>query len=275
MLFSFLLFAECTCTARADYNGYKLCSVEWLVDTSDAIAVVSFDHEKNFTNPKIVRVFKGGADQIQFPMTRTTSEYDYLHSDGGGKLRLLFIRGKSELLQTIRLARYRESNAHTIIASFYGVTQYGELLLTESDLYKCVATRMRATRSNPIPWRIDFRTSASKETSQVHLGDTPATFPLENDSEYYCLRVPSDSDRRDRFLKFLNDGDAVEKMFAIEELKKMKDPQAEAAVRNAIHCSEAMPVYRYGTGGNEIDEWNVQSVRNAAASAVKFIEEHP
>ena len=66
-IFGLLAVANFATVVRADLNVYKLYSIEWLVDTSDVIAIVRFDHEQGFANPKIVRVFKGDVDRIQFP----------------------------------------------------------------------------------------------------------------------------------------------------------------------------------------------------------------
>ena len=283
-IFGLLAVANFATVVRADLNVYKLYSIEWLVDTSDVIAIVRFDHEQGFANPKIVRVFKGDVDRIQFPVAIESN--DHLHLHGAGKLRMLFVRGKSELLESISLGRPRDSNhlglirpgcddLNAISASLYGVTQYGGLLLSESELYACVRARIGATKTDTIPWRNVYKTLDVKETYHVHHGSTPVTFPLENDHESYCLRVPMDMDRRDHFLRLLKDGDAAEKLFAITELRHFRDESAESAIRDAQHCTEVVTVYSYRSAYSDVVELNAQTVCESATRAIQYIREHP
>lgn len=261
--------------ARADLNICKMYSVEWLVDTSDAIAIVRFDSDEGFVNPQVVKTLKGDSKALRWPMSPVEDKATYLKSQAGGKLRLLFVRGQSALVQSIQLARHRDDSSPSVFGTIYGVTQYGELLLSESSLYKGIEQRLRAAKTNSVARMRKDTSSLSADKFPIVLGATPWTFPLENAGEMYLIRVPSDEDRRDHFLELLKDGDSVEKIFAIEELSRMRDLKAHAAVRAATQCERATTIYHNSVVGQEVDEWNVQSVRDAAFRAVQFIDENP
>lgn len=272
LLFVCLLLAS---PVHADLTIYKMYSIEWLVDTCDHIAIVRFESDQGFTGPQIVKTFKGDPQTFRWPMAPVEDETTYIMSQATGKLRLLFVRGQSALVQSIKLARYRDIKSPSVPGAMYGVDQYGELLLSESALYRCIEQRLASSKTHSVARVHQDGSSLSIDKYPIVFGATPWTFPLQNTDEMYSLRVPSDEDRRDHFLELLKQGDAVEKIFAIEELSKMKDANAHAAVRAATKCEHATTIYHNSVVGQEVDQWNVQSVRDAAIRAVQLLDAHP
>lgn len=268
----FLILAFTASRSNADLNMYKIYSVEYLVDISDAILIARFDNEDGYVNPKIVKIIKGNSKDLAWPLFPEEGDATFMSWIGKGKERLLFVRGHSQLVQAIGLARQKSINQTDLYRTVFGVTQYGELLLTESSLYKCIDERLRATKTPIIPSRRNY---SMRSGLAVVYGETSEDFPLTNDSEIHCLVVPSDENRRDHFLEMLKNGDAVEKMFAIGALSSFKDAQSEAAVRNSIQCDSSTTVFRGGIFTQEIHESYVKTIRNTAAKAVEFMNQNP
>lgn len=256
--------------AQADLNCYCLFSVEWLVDESSVIVVARFPNEQNEfyktdgtvpSKPEYIRALKGNISDLTWPLALAkdsnphSNSYRYLSPDNTGHIRLLFIRGRSELLEMVRLGRPRTSE---LSLNYYGVTQYGELLQSESSLYRAIDQRVQIDRK-PIADSFD----------EI---DVPHDFLLQSHSEYYSLRVPVDEGRRDHFLQLLSGGDAAEKVYSIRQLARMNDLRAHAAIREALHCDDATPVYKPTSDALNPTEWDAASVREAAATAIDLIE---
>ncbi|MFO0941765.1 MAG: hypothetical protein U0930_13495 [Pirellulales bacterium] len=270
-----LLLALLGQSTYADLNVYKMYSIEFLVDTCDAVCVARLDREDSQDHPQIVRMIKGDSSNIRLPLTPVGPDPTFLGGACQSKLRLFFVRKKSELVHSIDLARRKDINSSpSIYSTLYGVTQYGELLLTESSLFKCIEDRLGAEKTKPIPNRRTYQMKFAVPGETVNLGETAENFPLANDSEMYTLVVPSDTARRDYFLELLKKGDAVEKIFAIGELSSLRDAESEAAVRAAVQIQNVRTIYRY-EAGKEVCEWNVQTVRDVAKRAVQFLDANP
>jgi hypothetical protein len=133
---------------KADLNQHCIRTTEWLVDNSTVIAVVREPHHGAGGKSTVLRTLKGDATQIVWPLKESPFDgYDYYGPPSHGPVRLVFVRETSELLAGVKLGRgqVHEPRIHDVL---YGVTQYGQLLLTESDLFAAIAAQLRC----PPPW---------------------------------------------------------------------------------------------------------------------------
>ncbi len=199
-------------------------------------------------------------------------------------MRLLFVRvvqGRGELLQSVSVERggslgtvsksthpgYKPYPRLGVETKLYGVTQFGELLLTETQLFRAISKRMNTTREP-----LNLRPGCGQ-----HLGGNgtlparyaPEQFPLNNDDEVYYQVVPYDTSRRDHFLSQLQNGDAAEKIYAIRELAVFSDDSAEQAIEAAADCSEARDVFHFEKTSGEVVTLTAADVRNAAKAELQ------
>ncbi len=87
------------------YTFSVLYSVEWLVDESNVILIAEYADEVTDVKPKILRTLKGQQEVVQWPLTKAILRAGALQPDSAGRIRLLFIRGTAELLQSVKLNR--------------------------------------------------------------------------------------------------------------------------------------------------------------------------
>lgn len=261
-------------TSRAQYSidldRATLFSIEWLVDESSVIAVAKFPVEQAesgraessaASKPELLRTIKGNFGDLKWPLVMPQEIVLGQHAGPpvGGRIRLLFVRGTSELLQSVKLGRGYD-DPPKLWDKWYGITQFGEMLLTESSLYRAVNGRLQAKRD-------------AAPNARVYV-DISHDMSVQVYSDRLWLRVPAGLERRDHYLKLLKTGDAAEKVYSIRVLAKMNDAQASDAIRNAFNCDYATPVYYdQGIGGGAWpEELNSESVRKAAGDALKLIE---
>ena len=162
--------------AKADLKVSTMSSVEWLVDESRFIVIAEFESENNFDNPEIVRTIKGDADQLRLPIKSDETTNKSCGAYGCGKVRLLYMKDDSTVLDCVRLARPKSVDPNLNL-SVYGVTQFGELLLSESALYRAIDVRAR-TMKNP-----------TLDMVSKHVPLAPVNFPLNASNELFALRV--------------------------------------------------------------------------------------
>ena len=141
-----------------------------------------------------------------------------------GPVRLLFIRGFSQLLQAVSLGRemsfraidwkkytllYVPEPSFGILPTLYGVTQFGDLLLTESSLYNAIDTRMKTVQvpvkllTNPHVYVLNSADLGMVGGEKFACSSTPNEFPLAFTDEIYSIVVPSDMHRRDYYIEHL------------------------------------------------------------------------
>jgi hypothetical protein len=281
--------------AMADLDTRIMYSVEWLVDESDTIVIVRDSQNPEQNNPNVIKCIKGKVDSIVWPLTPLLTRWpDYKNCvpPSAGPVRLLFIRKSSLLLQSVSLGRNKTIPAigwnefftqHDPIpiagihSTLYGVTQYGDLLLTESALYAAIENRMKMPRT-PIQVRthayaINEQNSLEadlKESDKFAYSSTTDQFPLNHTDEIYSIIVPSDTHRRDYYINHLQSGIVFDKISAVNELAAMMDPLAQAAVRAAMQSDEIGRRYGEEDSIQEIGPWN--SVRLAATTAMENID---
>lgn len=281
IVLGFLLWSNAT-GVQGQEKELGMLSIEWLVDESDVIAIV-LDKETP-AEQKVLKTIKGRSESVDWHNLEMASGDGFLappsriprNLNHKERVRLMFIRGRGELLQSVSLERseniasvnqtshpdYKPYPRLGVETKLYGVTQYGELLLTESKLFRAIEDRMKIA-NRPIP----LRPNCGK-----HLGGNgalparyaPESFALNNDDETYYLVVPYDASRRDHFLSLLANGDAAEKLYAIRELAIFDDASSTNAIENAAKCIEAREVFHFEKSSGEVVAWTAADVRAAA-----------
>lgn len=251
---------------HADYYQYRLFTVEWLVDNSDVIAVL-WDKDEGGTAE--IRNIKGDAKRLS-PLQKVSRDgYDIWDPPSGGPVRLVFVRGKSELLQEVMLSRIVTNNGDpTVREIIYGVDEYGNLLLSETALFQAIAARLkigpghfsRIHRSATWVKRFGPRGAA------VH---APSDFPLETSESTYVMIVPFTTERRDHFIQILKNGNALERVQAIKELVRFDDEKALNAIREATLSDNATPAFCPHWGTAPFIPCTAKSVQKAAKKALE------
>lgn len=281
--------------AMADLGTRMMYSVEWLVDESDTIVIVRDAQNPEQDHPTVIKCLKGKVDSIVWPLAPLVTRWpDYKNCvpPAAGPVRLLFIRKSSLLLQSVSLGRKKTVPAigwnefftqHDPIpiagihSTLYGVTQYGDLLLTESSLYAAIEDRIKLSRT-PIQVRTHSYAINEQNSLETDLKDSdkstysssPNHFPLNHTDEIYSIIVPSDTHRRDYYVNILRNGSTFDKIYAVNELAVMMDPLAQAAFRTATQSDKIGLRYGEEKSNQEIGPWN--SLRLAAVTAMENID---
>lgn len=281
MVLGFLICCNAT-TAQGQEKQLGMMSIEWLVDESDVIAIVL--EKQTPAEQKVLKTIKGRSESVDWHNLQMANRDGFLtppsqiprNLNHKERVRLMFIRGRGELLQSVSLERseniasvnqtshpdYKPYPRLGFQTKLYGVTQFGELLLTESKLFRTIEDRMKFAHQ-PIP----LRPNCGK-----HLGGdgalparyAPESFALNNDDETYYLVVPYDASRRDHFLSLLANGDAAEKLYAIRELAIFDEASSTNAIERAANCIEAREVFHFEKSSGEVVAWTAADVRAAA-----------
>jgi hypothetical protein len=252
-------------SVKADLNIYCIRSIEWLVDNSEVIAVVRESEDDERDEPTVLRTLKGDVSRIKWPLKKSPHDgLSYYGPPSDGPVRLVFVRGTSELLGGVKLGRWRYSrDAGKIYDVWYGVTQYGDLLLTESDMFRAIDAQLRVGPSQPIERKKD---SLFYERSGI---EAPRTFPLEDVNETYVLIVPFNVARRDHYLSVLRTGDAAERIHAIHELSQLIDQKSLDAIREATRCGNVMPAYEFRWSDRSVHELTANDVRRTVNAVLQ------
>lgn len=246
-------------SANADLYQIYIHTTEWLIDNSDVIVVVSGENDKR----EVQHVFKGDPATLSKNLVPYRDSNTYLKLQTAGESRLLFVRGKSELLEEIGLGRKEiEEDVPPLLRVLYGVTRYGQLITSESDLFTCVEDRIKSGHGTPLQ-QLQSRPHAERS------GVTARTdFPLESTDHTYVLIVPITVARRDHYLEDLRAGDAVTRIRALFELSQFDDPTSRNAIKAAIKSRNVRPsVWRTRQEGFTM--LTSKDVINAAKKALK------
>ena len=246
-LVSLMMLTSFSSLANADLHQYYIRSVEWLTANSDIIVVVHEGASDNKDQRAIRLTLKGDRTRIKWPLKPVKLKGFNLYAPpDAGAVRVLFIRGRSELLQAVQLDRDQVVQTPTIHDVFYGVTQYGELILSESALIDAIQSQTKAPVSRQLRQRKTSWSSPHFARSGV---SAPNSFPLESNGQTFVLIVPLNESRRDHFVKKLQNGNASERLHAIWELSQYDDAKAMAAIRAATTIDNVEPSFqRNGSG---------------------------
>lgn len=246
----------------ADLYVYRIKTVEWLVDNSDVIAVVRDSGDVAGTRPVILSAMKGNSDSIKWPLQNDKSGSEVYGPKSDGPVRLIFVQGNSTLLAAVALGRELPILKPTIHDIFYGVTQYGDLILTPSRLLQAVQTRIHTGPGKPLAHKPQSSTADDAAWA-------PAEFPLEASDEIYLLIVPFTIERRDHYIQVLRTGDATARIQAIHELSRFADDEtAVLAIRQATGITGVLPSYRYSRDRKFVEALTSADVRLAAKKAL-------
>jgi hypothetical protein len=243
-------------------------TIEWLTDNSDVIFVARVEPDSRLTNGRILRVLKGDHRTLTQPLGFSKFDgYHYYAPIASGPIRLRFVRGTSELLHEIDLARSQITDDFpTLHRILFGIDQYGELLRSQKDLLDRVVSRLKVGAGDALP--VHSVWPHARERSGV---EAPQDFPLETNGVTYVLIVPFTEERRDHFLEVLRTGNAIERQRAIHELKQFDDKKAYDAIRAAASDENVTRAFRYNQDGESIVASSV--VRTVARQAIRRINE--
>lgn len=172
------------------------------------------------------------------------------------------MRGTSTVLDAVALDREVPISTPSIRDVPYGVTQYGDLILTPSDLLHLAQTRVRTGPGTAL--------AHGSNSSPADRGGVwaPSDFPLETSDESYLLIVPSTVERRDHYIEVLRTGDATSRIQAIRELSRFVDQKSVAAIHEAKDVREVMPGCRYSWERQCVEVLTSEDVRLAAKNAL-------
>lgn len=247
---------------RADVYQYVIPTVEWLVDNSDVIAVVREPQGNTKLPPTVLRTLKGAPTTIKWPLKRVDYGSQVYLSPHDGSVRLIFVQENSRLLCAVTLGRVLPRN-QGIRDRYYGTTEHGQLLLTESGLYDAIDARLKSGSSAPV---------ALKPGEPHYYGydavGVPNGFPLLAEDLTYVLIVSFTTARRHHYIEKLKTGDAAERMHAILELSKLADPRAEQAIREAAKCSNVAPTFKFSWNSRAPVAITAADVRQRAERAL-------
>lgn len=226
--------------ARADLNERYIITVEWLVDHSDSIVVVrapttrSIDAD-DLTKFTVIEQLKGD----KYEKDREVGKLEFSEPRIGqgafrpkweGITRLLFIE-ENELIQSVGLERHNKFDQYpTWEEAVYGVSQYGELLLSSSELFRAVRIRIEEGPGKPL---LRFGANANRQGVRA-----PQTFPLETNGVTYVLAVPITEQRRNHYIEVSRQGNARERMHAITELAAFGDAKSVRAIEELTHVQD-------------------------------------
>lgn len=226
---------------RADHTTTIIRSVEWLVDNSEQIVIVKHD-ESSLGKFEVLHRVKGTANSLTGPIKKDERiGYPYLDAYSGELFSLLFLNKKQQLLAQIGLARKWNGDMGWK-KSFYGVDQFGNLLLSESTLMRAIENRLTTSSGPRLPY-IENSVFYPSKTTGVFVY-VPNGFPLNNADETHFLEVPFDAKRRDYYLSKLTSGTAAARINAISELSRFKDDKkSAAAISRATTVDDVMPSF--------------------------------
>jgi len=134
-----------------DVTSPVLRSIEYLVDHSNQIAIVDFGNKPD-AEPEIRHVLKGLRKDVKFPLKHPKMLGRTLRGPTNkGRIRLVFVENGNQLLGSTDLARVTDTST-LLDREYYGVDQFGKLLMSERDLLDAIRKRMEIGKQNRSPF---------------------------------------------------------------------------------------------------------------------------
>lgn len=270
-----LLQALAACTmltsqAAADLESRILYSVEWLVDNSDVIAIVRHGEDAMPTDPIVLRTLKGTnkplGKQLRY---RKFDGNDFRSEPVNGHAAIIFVRGSSEVLSETVIARQvPEGYAPNLKDIYYGVTQFGKVLVSQAELIEAVESRVESGPSPLLMPRDKPGYSRSQNATDFNMYSLVG-FALTVGEVEYGIRVSLSVERRDHYIKVLRKGNAAERISAVGYLLDFDDEQALQALREATECNDVTPAYMADRGYGALKALTADHVRKRAQRAVE------
>lgn len=213
-------------TALADYNQMLLLSTEWLVANSDVVAIVRSSPGSE-EGPEAVTFFKGDETKLtaNFDEKKYTGDgYFIFQPSDGGKVKIVFFSEEKGLLQSVQLDRDNVADFE-FLDNWYGVDEFGRLLMTQSELFHSVGKEIQRDNGKPVSRipRAPFRSNSAVEARKE--------FPMETTSETFVIVVPFDEHRRDAVINLAVTGTGFERKDAIRELSFNDDEKSVQAIK--------------------------------------------
>lgn len=281
--YSLLMMVLCLVAIRpaaADFSQIWMFSVEWLVDNSDVIAVVNYPQgrspQSDDADPEILQSIKGDGETLRWPLTPLKEKGHYSQKivqlgPRDNSVRVVFGRGPSTLLQEITLVREMEffHGPVPLQEMVYGVSQTGELFMTQADLMRAIKNRMEVGPEQPV--------EVFKERGSEKEVWAPSWFPLNSTKEVFMLTVPWDTHYRDALIHLAKTGNAAERMYAADLLSWFLDPLAKKTLEELSQVKEVTIAYRrplyHGSERPNESRYTSRDVRLSAEGALKELAE--
>jgi hypothetical protein len=207
-----------------DLEYRHLRSVEWLVDNSDTIVIAKYKDDGD-ESAEIIHVFKGESATIAFPLSlHQSGSTKVLSPSSNGLNRVLFIRGRSQLLGQVDILRVSTNQpvgwAYKMV---YGVTQFGDAILTEGELFTAIQKRIENPAEGKELGNLRTAFRHEGELKGAFVGGPPGFF-LNHDDWSFMLEVPYNEERRDHFVDLaLEATHPQDVIWAIDELRYFND----------------------------------------------------
>lgn len=254
----------------SDLEEFYVRSVEWLTHNSSLIVVANYSNSEN--TPTVERVLKGNQEGVDWPLKppvfhNPENNHTLIYSPpSDGNIRLLFIAGSGRLLQSVRLDREQQVNRPAMHDVLYGVDQFGNAILSQSELFKCVIENI-ATK--PV-----YLATRKTGWTALEAVSTPPQFSLKNNGDCYYLVVPFTQERQKHFVDLLADGDASERFYAISQLANFIDESSWSEIEAAAELdSTVAPSYQRDSGG-KIEKITAIDVAERAKDYLKVRPTH-
>lgn len=250
--------------AVADLEGRHIGSIEWLVDNSDVVAIVKYPQEGNQGPPTVVRALKGDTERLDTPLEYPPGSPTFTSFSSNGSASLIFVQGSSKLLAEIAIARPTpEGYSPEVEDIYYGVTQYEEVLLTQSAFLRAVASRIQSGPGQLLP------SKHKHHKDERHFPLRPKQgFPIGAAEVDYTILVSLSVELRDHFIEVLRTGDASDRIHAIDVLVAFDDEAAVQAIRDATQCRDVLASYVYNLGNGSLDVLTTEDVKARARHAL-------
>ncbi|QDU90847.1 hypothetical protein Pla175_42600 [Pirellulimonas nuda] len=257
--------------AQGDYNWYGIPTVEWLVDNSDIIAIV--EHED--ADLRVLVALKGDGEAIGSDLRPPETRVSWRIPPKGGKQRVVFVSEGSLLLGEIGIGRPLSMvTKQSMHGSSYGVTQFGRVLLTASELIDAINDRIQASPPVELPEssRTPWRPGPELIEEQGLMVRADIQFPFESTDELFSLLVPRTLEWREHYVQQLRNGDACERIHAIHCLSKLADKRSLDEIDVALSVKDVAPGFRpYWSSSNEKTMLIAEDVQSAAKSALDSV----
>ncbi len=237
--------------ACADLYVTPIRSVQWLVDHSATICVAQYEPDMPTAGsadgpaPRVTKVLKGTGDAVRFPLrTHRVGEY-WRPPHRGFASRLLFVSAEGELLAAVGLnrptphANRPPADAPALREVVYGVSEYGDLYLTEPDLFRAILRHLARPPARLLR-AVDERNRTPGAPQKVWPGPD---FPLDTQENLHQIVVDFHVARRTHYLTQLETGDLGERLEAVSQLALIDDVGARDGLRAAARDAVVPPPF--------------------------------
>jgi hypothetical protein len=248
----------------ADLNDVDAYSVEWLVDSSDAIVIAIATHAGDAPAYQCERVLKNTTGKDAWPLTGIDRLWNAqrFHVPSGRRI-LLFARDrtvfyriclhapralprefKSRILWYRKHLPIRDDPSMSVCFGDYGqcivVDKHGRILTAPDEVIELVARRIATPNTAQRiadPLKVEKRKCSAAPGWTWVLSrylESPARF-LGNDEVRYLMLVPCDSALMEKCLRWIRSGQSYEATWAIRQVKDFgAEPEIVRTLRKCL-----------------------------------------